>query len=180
MTTYIALLRGINVSGKYKIKMADLRAELSGLDYQNLQTYIQSGNIVFEAPEQTAHELEEAIAARIQEAFGYEVPVLVMPAQELAEIAAQQPFLAEAEEDGGKVLFTILQKGPDQERLDQLLEQDYGSERFVVNGRTVYLHCPNGYGRAKLNNNFLERKFGVPATTRNWKTVKRLLEIAWD
>ncbi|NBC08978.1 MAG: DUF1697 domain-containing protein [Bacteroidetes bacterium] len=178
MPTYITLLRGINVSGKNKIKMADLRRSLSGLGYTGLQTYIQSGNIVFDAEAQDTGAVETAIAQCIQEDFGYEVPVLALTAQELEEIAAQNPFSEEAEADGRRMLLTLLNAPPAAGTVEQLDAKEYGSERYVVQGRVVYLHCPEGYGRAKLNNNFLERKLQVPATTRNWKTVVKLLELA--
>lgn len=178
MPTYIALLRGINVGGKNKIKMAELRQSLSGLGYTNLQTYIQSGNIVFEAEAEESAAIEAAIAQRIQADFGYEVPVLALPAQELEDIAAHNPFPAEAEADGRRMLVTLLQTPPAVEHIEQLKAQTYGSERYVVQDRAVYLYCPDGYGRAKLNNKFLERKLKVSATTRNWKTVRKLLELA--
>jgi len=176
--TYIALLRGINVSGQKKIKMAELRALLAGLGFERVQTYIQSGNIVLEAPARPAAELSAEIAGKIKAVYGFEVPVLALEAEELRAAAAANPFSEAAAADPRGVLLTFLAQSPDPERVEALRKQDFSPERFLLQGRCVYLHCPNGYGRARLNNNFLERQLQSPATTRNWKTVEELLRMA--
>ncbi len=177
MPTYLALLRGINISGQKKIKMAELRHELGALRFEQVRTYIQSGNIAFEAEAQPKKRLGKAIAGQIFAAFGHKVPVLILEREELQEAARCNPFLAEAEEAPAKVLLTFLSEPPAQECVAALREKNTGSERFEISGTTIYLYCPDGYGRARLNNNFLERQLKVSATTRNWKTVRKLLEL---
>lgn len=177
MPNYIALLRGINVSGQKKIKMADLRSHLSVLELNEVQTYIQSGNITFESPARPESHLASMIKGKIREAYGFEVPTLVIQAKELQHVAAANPFPEAAESDPARTLVTFLEAVPEAEAARAFTGLSFPDEHFELKGKAVYLHCPKGYGRAKLNNNFIERKLKVPATTRNWKTILKLLEM---
>lgn len=178
MPTYIALLRGINVSGQKKIKMAELRQQLSAAGLKRVQTYIQSGNILFEHPAAPEGHLSAKIAGTIRAAYGFEVPVLVLTAAQLESIARANPLKAEAEADPRRTLVTFLEAVPEIDAVEALESARAASEQFRHIGKAIYLHCPDGYGRTKLNNNFIERKLKVPATTRNWKTVAQLLHMA--
>lgn len=177
MPNYIALLRGINVSGQKKIKMADLRSQLSTLALDSIQTYIQSGNITFESPAAPEGHLAATIKGKILEVYGFEVPTLVISAEALREVAAANPFSEAAGSDPARMLVTFLKEAPEAAAAQAFTALSFPNEHFELAGKAVYLHCPNGYGRAKLNNNFIERKLKVPATTRNWKTVVKLLEM---
>jgi uncharacterized protein (DUF1697 family) len=172
MLTHVALLRGINVSGQKKIKMADLRKLLEQIDLREVQTYIQSGNIVFQSSLEAAA-LRQKISGVIADYYGFEVPVQVIPANQWREWANENPFLPGHEEDLRFLHLTILEKDP-----GPLPPLSFDTEdQFEQRGRLIYLYCPGGYGRSKLANTFWERKAGCAATTRNWKTVRKLAEM---
>lgn len=178
MTTYIALLRGINVSGQKKIKMAELREHLAELSYQHIQTYIQSGNILFEREETSTATIEEEIQEKIEEKYGFDVPTMVKTKEDFEHVVSHHPFIRQRNEDPKYVHVTFLAEEPDPEHVTVLRAGEYASEEYELDGNYFYLFAPDGYGRAKLNNNFIERKLKVRATTRNWKTVNKLLEMA--
>jgi uncharacterized protein (DUF1697 family) len=174
--TYIALLRGINVSGQNMIKMPDLAALLLSEGFVNVKTYLQSGNVVFEF-ENTPQQLENIIRGAIQKKFNYEVPVLVLTADEFIRVYHNNPFLKDSSLDIEKMHITFLshsQKGKDLSAI-QIPHAD--NEKLFIADREVYLYCPNGYGTSKLNNNAFERKLKTTATTRNWKTMSALLSM---
>ncbi len=177
MPTYIAILRGINVSGKNKIKMAALREVLQQLNIENVRTYIQSGNIIFQKEATDHGDLEEMIHHTIFESFGLTVPVIIRTEKEWQETIAQNPFL-EKGYDTGKQYFLFLKQSPEEEYVEKLKVQDFGEDEWVVIGRALYFYCPGSYGKTKFSNNFFERKLKVGATTRNWKTVYKLMEMA--
>ena len=177
MPTYIALLRGINVSGQKKIKMADLRTHLSELGYGNLQTYIQSGNIVFSSAEEDAAVLEGQIHEKIKEKYGFEVPVLVLQPEDFTAVLDRNP-MQEERHDRKRLYVTFLASEPVPEKKAKLSELDYSPEEYVLDGKVIYFFSPTGYGRAKMNNNFFEQKLKVKATTRNWNTVNKLLAMS--
>ncbi len=172
METYIALLRGINVSGQKKIKMADLRALLHQKGLQEVQTYIQSGNIVCNTL-YDALALRQKITEGIAEQYGFDVPVQVIPAADWLYWADQNPFLPDYEGELKYLHLTILEKDPGP--LGPLPFET--PDQFEQRGRLVYLYCPDGYGRSKLTNSFWEKKASCAATTRNWKTVRKLAEM---
>jgi len=173
MDTFIALLRGINVSGQKKIKMADLRKLLEQLGLQEVQTYIQSGNIVFRSA-LSAAALRQKITEAIADQYGFDVPVQVISADQWLEWADQNPYLPEQEEDLKLLHLTVLESDPGP--LGPFSFET--TDQFQQHSRLIYLYCPNGYGRSKLTNNFWERKAKCAATTRNWKTVRKLAEMA--
>jgi len=174
MTTYLALLRGINVSGKNSIRMPELRDSVSRLGFRDVQTYLQSGNIVFQADPSDEAALAASIQAKIAKDFGHEVPVLVLSAKDLAHIANSNPLWPKT--GGDETLFhcTFLFQPVAQDRFQALKLPAVAGERAVLVENAVLLHCPHGYGKTKLNNSFFERALGVPATTRNWRTVLAL------
>jgi len=174
MESYIALLRGINVSGQKKIKMDDLRRYLEELDFQDIQTYIQSGNIIFRHKKIPHVNLEELIKDKIREKYNFEVPVLIKTPEEVASILKNIPF---ENIDYSKLYFTLLNEIPQSTLIDKLKGLNFPPEEFVIHNTSIYFYAPNGYGRAKMNNNFFESKLKVKATTRNWKTMNKLLEI---
>ncbi len=181
MKTYIALLRGINVSGQKKIKMADLKTMLEGIGFRSVTTYIQSGNVVFESNEENTNILSDLIKKGIEERFGFDVPVLVLTYKILASIYQDNPFskrIEKEEIEEKKMYFTLLSTPPDPDAIAELTAKDYKAEEFVITKSVVYFYAANGYGRTKLNNNFFEKKLKCSATTRNLKTVTKLLELS--
>lgn len=178
MKTYIAMLRGINVSGQKKIKMAELRAHLAELDFQNVQTYIQSGNIIFQYADTPHPELEEMIHNKIKEKYGFEVPTLVKQAEDFGYVIQNNPFLEEPEKDIKRQYITFLAETPAREHANNINAEDYLPEEYVLDGDVIFFFSPSGYGRARMNNNFFEKKLKVKATTRNWKTVNKLYDMS--
>ena len=180
MEAKIAILRGINVGGKRKILMADLKILMQDLGYENIQTYIQSGNLIFEAGEkQQNDQLAENIESAILKQFNFEVPVIVLSKNEIESAIANNPFYT-AEADINKLHLTFLNKIPEQDKQEQLETVNYKPDQFKIMGKNVFLYCEGSYHKSKLTNDFFERKLKVKATTRNWKTVLKLWELSRD
>ncbi len=173
MKTHIALLRGINVGGHKKLKMADLKLLFEDLGFQNVTTYIQSGNVVFSAKETDG--LAERISKEIEKKFGWEVPVLVKTAAAVAKFLADCPF---EETKKAEAYFMLLASPPEEKLMESVAEISYPNEEFVLTSECVYIFFGNGYGNAKLNNNFFEKKLKVAATTRNYRTLAKLVGLA--
>lgn len=173
---YIALLRAVNV-GKTWIKMADLRQMLAAEGFQTVETYIQSGNVLF-ASNDAKSQCSRVIAELLEKACGTPVRVFVKNAKELAEVAAGNPFLDEPSIDPSTLHVTFLQEKPKRPTLAKLAEIHARDDRYAAVGDIIYLHCPNGYGRTKISNMALEKALEMSATTRNWKTVLTLHEMA--
>ncbi|MBN1536507.1 MAG: DUF1697 domain-containing protein [Anaerolineales bacterium] len=178
MITYISLLRGINVSGKRRITMEELVHIYQALNFTNVETYLQSGNVVFESTEQDKDKLTHTIEAEIENYFGSPINVFVRNIGDFARIVAGNPFTSAKHLEPVKIHVTFLYNTPPGNVLAELKNPNEDGDEFFVVGRKIYIYCPNGYGRTKLSNNFLEGRFDMPATTRNWKTVKALYEIA--
>ena len=180
MPSYVAMLRGINVSGSKPVKMEALRASFEALGFKQIRTYVQSGNVVFQAKERTAAPLGTKIAAKIKRDFGFEVPVLVLGAGELARVVEENPFLKQRGQkiDVTKLHVTFLATPPAAAGLKKMEGVSSGRDAFHCLGRTIYLACPDGYGNSKLTNNAFERALAASATTRNWKTVTTLAAMA--
>lgn len=173
MPNYIALLRGINVSGKNKLPMAALKSLCEDLGYTQVTTYIQSGNVILQADD-TLEEIAKKLSQAIQTQFGYTVPVLVREVAFFRQLIAKNPF----QDYDSKTLHVTLLDGKGHGAKLAGLPSTIGEEdRFVVQNDVVYVHCPNGYGRTILNNNFFEAKASTSATTRNWRTVCKLVEL---
>ncbi len=175
---WAALLRGVNLGARNKVAMADLRRLLTDLGTEGVTTYLQSGNAVFRST-RPRPELAEAIEQEIEAGLGVRTRVLLRTASELAGLVAANPFAAR-ERDPGKLHATFLAERPAADRVRALEGQSFSPDAFRVTAGAVLLHCPRGYGRSKLGNAFLERALGVPATTRNWRTVLALVDLARD
>ena len=178
MLTYISLLRGINVSGQKKIRMADLKILYESLGLTEVQTYLQSGNVVFDNGEQSPEKLRKSIEAEIESAYGFSVPVLIRSGDDFQRLIGSRPFRKERSEHPARVMVTFLFELPEQSKLTELSVPESDTCEFVIADQEIFLHCPDGYGRSKLSNNFFEKKLGVVATTRNWKTVNALCQMA--
>ncbi|MFL7869204.1 MAG: DUF1697 domain-containing protein [Anaerolineales bacterium] len=175
MQTYISMLRGINVSGQKKIRMADLKSMYETLGFGNIQTYVQSGNVVFESNEEDLAKLRQSIEAQIEGTFGFSVPVLIRTADDFKRIIENHPF---KDEEAIRVLVTFLYEHPEQSKLDELSDYKDKVDHFEIGEQEIFLFCPGGYGKTKLSNTFFEKKLELIATTRNWKSVNALYQMA--
>ncbi|NNC37996.1 MAG: DUF1697 domain-containing protein [Hyphomonadaceae bacterium] len=176
MTTWIALLRGINVGGNNILPMKELRALLEGEGFENIRTYIQSGNCVFMAGATDANELADKIAGRIERMFGFKPAVLVLKRQDLQQVVERNPF-ATLVKDPKTMHFSFLKSPATDPDLHALEAIKIDTEQFKLIDSVFYLYAPEGIGRSKLATQ-VEKKLGVPATARNLRTVLKLLELA--
>ena len=174
--THIALLRGINVGGKNRLPMKDLTAMFVGAGCSNVRTYIQSGNVVFDAPARVASKIAAVVAAEIEKKFGFKTTLVIRSAEEL-EAASRHPFHAPGvSEDHLAVMF--LADLPAPERVAALDPDRSPHDRFIVQGREIFGHYPNGQGQSKLTNAYFDSKLKTVSTGRNWRTVQTLLQMA--
>lgn len=173
MQTHIALLRGINVGGHKKIKMADLKLLFEELEFADVATYIQSGNVIFSTNIENG--LEKIISEAILSRFGFEVPILIKTISEIETILATSPF---SEEKKMASYFTLLIEPPSNDLANEVSMLIYPYEEFVITENCVYFFSEKNYGDAKCDNNFFEKKLKVTATTRNYRTLVKLLELA--
>jgi uncharacterized protein (DUF1697 family) len=175
-SVYVALLRGINVSGKNKLPMDDLRRIFEDAGCRDVETYIQSGNVVFAASDARARRAPHLVREAIAGGFGHHVPVVLRSAAELRKAFRANPFLAEGPEL--KALHVaFLQEKPTTKQIGSLDPDRSPPDRFAVRGREVYLCLPNGVARSKLTNLYFDSRLGTTSTVRNWKTVTRLVEM---
>jgi len=178
MITYISILRGINVSGQKIIRMDILRELYDGLNFLNIKSYIQSGNVIFQFRKSENTELENMISSQIQKKFGFVVPVIVLTLEEMKNIIERNPYKADKTKDSTFLHVTILTSKPENINLETINEVKLPREEFELIERAVYLYCPYGYGKTRLSNTFFEKRLKVGATTRNWRTTLELLNIA--
>lgn len=175
MRRKVAILRGINVGGKRKILMSDLKSLCEKMEFENVTTYIQSGNVIFES-DKPNHELENALEKAIAEKFGFDVPVIIRTKEEFEKAIRSNPFFYE-DSDIGQLHLTFLKEEPSQEQQQELATYNYVPDKFKHVNKEVFIFCEGKYHKSKLSNNFFEKKLKVGATTRNWKTVLKLWEL---
>jgi uncharacterized protein (DUF1697 family) len=173
---YIALLRGINVGGQKKIKMVDLKNMFETLGFKNVKTYIQSGNIVFDYDCTNTTKLGNYIEKKISETFGFFVKAIIRTDEEFRNLVNNNPFVKEPNVELDKLYVTFMLDIPEPSTVIFLDVKKEENEKFLIISREVYLYCPNGYGRTKLNNAMFEKKLKNVATTRNWKTINNIVE----
>lgn len=178
MKMLISMLRGINVSGHKTISMAELKRLYESLGFVNVQTYVQSGNVVFESAKSDQAGLAALIEAQIERSYKYAVPVFIREVRDFQRLLGNNPFLKGRKEDPSKLQVTFLYRAPAKSVVSSLQAPLSGADEFVIKGQEIFLFCPEGYGRTKLSNNFFEKKLNVPATTRNWNTVNALYTLA--
>lgn len=158
--------------------MAGLKALYEELGFTNVVTYIQSGNVIFQTKKKSDTALATQLETAVKATYGFDVPVVIRTVAELKEIIQNNPFLQEKELDMEKAHITFLATAPSQEALAKAATYDYSPDRFIIKGKEVYLHVPGSYGETKLSNTFFEKVLKVSATTRNWRTVNKLAELA--
>ena len=177
MTIHIALLRGINVGGHHKIKMADLKSLLETMGLQKVKTYIQSGNVLFESDEE-AKQLSQRMEEEIGKTFGFPVPVVLRTSEEFEQIIRDCPFSTGSLKEGESVQIAFLADTPSEEGINQLSSYKSQMEEFMIKGKEMYLFFRQSILDSKLATQL--PKLGVPATVRNWKTVMKLAAMARD
>jgi uncharacterized protein (DUF1697 family) len=178
MTTHIALLRGINVGGKTKISMADLRAMLAELKFGDPRSLLNSGNLVFRSDKLKGADLEGFLEAESEARFGLKTDFFVRTPEEWKEVIAGNPFPDEAENDPGHLVVMFLKKAPDAKDVEALQAAITGHEVVRAVGRQAYLIYPDGIGDSRVTINVIEKKLGSRGTGRNWNTVLKLAALA--
>jgi len=176
MTTLIALLRGINVGGNNPLPMKELSALLSGMGLRDVQTYIQSGNVVFRCDQKDKAALAAKITTAIKAQHGFTPHVLLLDAKDLRKAMTGNPY-PEAEAEPKSLHLFFLDETPKHPDLKSLEAIKTGSEQFTLAGKVFYLHAPDGVGRSRLAAR-VEKLLGVPASARNWNTVCKLAAMA--
>ena len=178
MTSYISILRGINVGGHNPVKMEALRQLYTELGYSDIQSYIQSGNVIFRSALTDPHYLEKSIQEKFFEVFGWNVSLLVLSSEELKTALVNNPFIKDELKNTAFMHLTFLSGIPEKTHLEKIHAGHYLPDEFYISGKTIYLYCPTGYGNTKLSNTFFENKLNLTATTRNLKTSSVLLSMA--
>jgi uncharacterized protein (DUF1697 family) len=176
MTRHVALLRGVNLAGRNRVAMKDLRAVVESLGHTDVVTYINSGNVVFTSGSPTASnaELAAAIEERLAAELDLRVAVLVRSADELADVLAANPF---PDADPPRLLITFANEPPSDDVMAKATSTQSGNDEVEVRGTTTYLHCPDGIGRSKLAA-LLSKQAMLAGTARNLATVRKLLDLA--
>jgi len=177
MPVVISLLRGVNVGGHHKIKMADLRALYESLGLQHPQTYVQSGNVVFATKERDLSKLAKRIEGGIERRFAFRPDVILRTASELRDVIAKNPFALRRGIEPSKLVVTFLAGALDREIKGKLLQIEADPEDLRVGRRELYIYFPNGMGRSKLPV-VLGKTLKKSGTSRNWNSVMNLLEMA--
>lgn len=174
-TTYVVLLKAVNVSGKNIMKMKDLREALLLAGFTNVSTYIQSGNIVLNAAT-TPIEIEKQVRQIIKKTFGLEIKVFVKSNKDLKSILKDIPPHPSIEPN--RLFITVLDKAPAKEVVTTLSERDFSPEWYFLKNKILYFYLPNGVSKAKLSNAFFERVLQVNATGRNLNTINALIKLS--
>jgi uncharacterized protein (DUF1697 family) len=174
MTTYIGLLRAINLAGRNRVAMADLRDMLSSLGFEEPRTLLQSGNVLFRGRPRTAAQLERHLEAELRSRIKIETDFMVRTADEWKAIVDRNPFKKEATRDPGHLLVFCLKDAPDAASVKALQAAIKGPEVVRADGRQAYITYPNGVGRSPLTSTIIEKTLGTRGTGRNWNTVLKL------
>lgn len=174
MTTYVALLRGINVGGHRQVAMAGLRELLTHLGLSDAKSLLQSGNLVFRAEAQSGVQLEHLLEAGAEKRLGLRTDFFVRSAEEWTSVVARNPFRQEAERDPRRLVVIFLKESPVVGGVEALQATSDGPEVVRAHGRHAYIVYPNGMGRSRLTTSLIEKKLGTRGTARNWNTVQKL------
>jgi uncharacterized protein (DUF1697 family) len=174
MKTYVVLLRGVMPYGKNKVPMAQLRQVLTDAGFEEVRTYIQSGNVVLRT-KLSPSALEKRVHKIIKGKIGPDLVVVVRTGRQLMKILDDNPM---RKEDMSRVFFTVFAGKPPAQKVKELLAQDFTPEEIIIRGMHAYVYIPHNAARSQLSNNILEKKLGVSATTRNRNTLTRLIEMS--
>ena len=179
MPRYVALLRSVNIGGHGRVAMNELRASFGTLGYTDVVTYIQTGNVLFDARSKSEAAVVSAIEERLVQDFGDTTVVILRTVPDLLRIGKASPY-AKKGADPARHHVTFLAERPAKKTVTELVLPPSGRDELVVDGREVYVHTPDGYSNSKLTGTLLERRLGVLSTTRNWNTVTKLCALAGD
>ena len=177
MITFVSLIRGINVGGHQTVRMDELKELYESLGFKNVITYIQSGNVVFTSDDVEVAQLARQIEAGFAQKFGFRAKVMVRTSAELQAIIDSNPFQNQTMKESNRVVVMFLDARADSGALEDLRETYTGPEELDLIGQEVYIYYPNGIGRSKLTNSFLEKKLKTAGTARNWNTVLQLQKL---
>jgi uncharacterized protein (DUF1697 family) len=177
MAIYISLLRGINVGGHKRIKMDQLRESFEALGFEQVKTYIQSGNVVFKTGKFSAAALSRRIEERILSDFGFSVSIILRTADEMTKAIENNPFLKQRGIDFEKFHVTFLSETPTLSALGKLEALTTAPDQSRCLGKELYLFLPNGASESSLMKSPLDRVLSVVTTTRNWRTVNQLSQM---
>lgn len=167
------------MAGHNSIRMTDLADLYRTLGLVRAETFIQSGNVIFDTGKNTAvTEIALAVESAIRKKYGYDVPVMIRSVPELRNILSSNPYLTEPDFDPAKMAVIFLHDIVNGSQIQKVADVDYPPDKFKIHGKEIYTFCPNGFGRTKIYTNFFERKMKVTGTGRNWNTIKTLLELA--
>jgi uncharacterized protein (DUF1697 family) len=176
MSNYIVLLRGINVGGHNKLPMSDLRSLLTDNGYKAVSTYIQSGNILLSS-DKDSKTINTHICGLLKNTYDYNIPVITISVTALQQCFNDNPFL-NTETDIKFLHVTFLDNTPKKESVENFNVNLYNNDRFQIVGQFVYLHTPDGFAKTKFSNTQFEKQLNTTATTRNWRTVTKLIELS--
>jgi uncharacterized protein (DUF1697 family) len=177
MATHLALLRGINVSGHRMIKMEDLKKSLSSIGFQNVVTYIQSGNVFVTTDEENPAKVGFMIKNEIMKSFGHDVPVVVIGKNDLEKCFANNPFLKEKDLDTKKLYVAFVSTILKPDAINDLKISNFKPDEAVIDANRIFIKYQIGAGKTQLDQKYIEKKLTVIATIRNWNTVSKLLEM---
>jgi uncharacterized protein (DUF1697 family) len=177
MITYIALLRGINVGGNKIIKMQELKAMFQSLQFNNVRTYIQSGNVVFESGEVSSSRVGEVIEQEIKATFGFDVSVMIRTLEELERTLANNPFNLSNEVDFKRLYVSFLAAEPSADSLEKLHPYENGADKLRIVGKELYVLYEISVSKSALFKVSMDKLLGMPVTARNWNTVNKLVEM---
>jgi uncharacterized protein (DUF1697 family) len=180
MPTYVAMLRGINLGPHKRVKMEALRKSFESIGLKNVQTYIQSGNVVFKAGKTSVAALRKKIEEQITSDFGFSSLTILRSQDEFGKVIKMNPFLKQPGISPEKLHVIFLSASPENDVLKQLEGLAKAPDESWCLGREIYLHLPNGFAQSSLMNNPIERKFLGQATTRNWRTVNKIYQLCLD
>ena len=177
MKTHLALLRGINVSGHNMIRMDVLKTVLENVGFQNVKTYIQSGNVFVDSDEEHGASVGFKIKQEIFKQLGLEVPVVVIAKEDLEACLRNNPFLKEKECDTKKLYVAFLSKELQGSAINDLKISQFKPDEATIDSNRIYIKYAVGAGKTRLDQKYIEKKLNVVATIRNWNTVTTLLEL---
>lgn len=178
MPVIVCLLRGVNIGGHNLLKMDALRALCTTLDLEEVQTHLQSGNVLFRTTERSVERLAERISNAIETSHGFRPAAILRTAAEMREIVASNPFAGRKDLHPSKFTVTFLGAAPAAEAREKLLQIKTDPEEMRLGSRELYIYFPNGMGRTKLPWPALERALRTTLTTRNWNTVIKLADLS--
>ena len=177
MTTHLVLLRGINVSGHNMIKMDLLKKALESIGFENVETYVQSGNVFVDTAEESAAKVGFQIKQEIFKTFGHDVPVIVLAAADLEACFANNPFLKEKELDTKKLYVAFVSKELRSDSINDLKSSQFKPDEAIIDGSRIFIKYAVGAGKTRLDQKYIEKKLNLTATIRNWNTVTQLLKM---